>query len=379
MMAKPAKKAALTKLTIKGFKSIESLVDFELRPLNVLIGANGAGKSNFVEFFRMLRAMAWEGLQSYIQEAGGADGFFFGGPKQTKQISSRLQFGDVAYEFILSATAEGKLSVGKEALRVPGLNVSFIAKLRAAESSLRPAALGERMDFSPESEDRGIYESVHTLLESCVAYHVHDTTDLAPMRRPQPVYDNEYLRGDAANVAAFLLRLRRRYRKAYDRIRDTVRLVAPFFDDFVLKVEAFGPEEKVSLAWRQKGNDFTFQSHHLSDGTIRFIGLVTALLQPDPPATMLIDEPELGLHPYAISILGSLIQSAAEKTQVIVTTQSPGLLEQFEPEDIVIVRREQGRSVFERLDAKALGEWLDEYSVAELWEKNVLRAGPTHG
>ena len=378
-MAQAEKKAALNRITIKGFKSIESLVDFDLRPLNVLIGANGAGKSNFVEFFRMLRAMAMEGLQKFVSDRGGADSFLHMGSSRSRQISARLVFGNLAYEFALSPVAESKIRVDQEVVRDLEAKASFSVEMAMFESLLRPSALGERNEFSPKSDDRSIFETIHAPIEKCMVYHFHDTTNLAPMRRQQPAYDSKLLRQDASNIAAFLLRLREKHKGSYGVIRDTVRLIAPFFDDFLLEVETFGPEEKVKLAWRQKGSDFPFQPFHLSDGTIRFICLATALLQPDPPATMLIDEPELGLHPYAISILGSLIQSAAEKTQVIVTTQSPGLLDQFEPEDIVVVRREQGCSVFERLDAKALGEWLDEYSVAELWEKNVLRAGPTHG
>jgi predicted ATPase len=374
-MAEPAKKASLKKITIKGFKSIESLVDFELRPLNVLIGANGAGKSNLVDFFRMLRAMAQEGLQGFILKAGGADGFFYLGPKHTKEISASLEFGDSTFHLGLLTIPDGKLMVVREGVETNG---KFDFRAGALESGLKSISSMDSGGQSGGREAPEIWRPVYHAISNWTAYHFHDTTNLAPMRRYQPAYDKKLMRHDASNIAAFLLQLREKDKETYDRICDTIRLVAPFFDDFILDIETFGPEEKVKLAWRQKGSDFPFQPFHLSDGTIRFICLATALLQPDPPAAIVIDEPELGLHPYAISILGTLIQSAAEKTQVIVTTQSPGLLDQFEPQDIGVVRREHGHSVFERLDSDALKEWLDEYSVAELWEKNVLRAGPTH-
>jgi predicted ATPase len=198
------------------------------------------------------------------------------------------------------------------------------------------------------------------------------------MRRDQPLRDRVQLRPEAENIAAFLLNLREAREQRYTMLRDTIRLIAPFFDDFVLKPESKGEVETVRLEWRQKGSDFPFQPSQFSDGTLRFICLATALQQPNPPATIVIDEPELGLHPYAISLLANLIEAAAEHTQVIVATQSPTLLDHFKPETVVVVKRQEGRSIFERLDAEALREWLEEYSVGELWQKNVLQGGPSH-
>jgi len=376
-MTESVRKAALKKITIKGFKSIESLVNFELGPLNILIGANGAGKSNFVDFFRMLRAMAQEGLQGFILKAGGVDGFLYLGSAHTRQITARVELCDMAYEFTLSPTAIDKARIDQEVVRDLKANVSFSVE-ETLESNLRASALGERNEFIQQSDDRGIFESIHAPLESCMVYHFHDTSIYAPMRRHQPAYDKEFLRPDASNIAAFLLQLRQKHKGNYDLIRDTVRLIAPFFDDFILEPETMGLEEKVKLAWRQKGSDFPFQPYHLSDGTIRFICLATALLQPNLPATIVIDEPELGLHPDAIGMLAGLIRSAATQTQIIVSTQSPGLLAHFQPEDVVVVNREQGHSTFSRVNTDELREWLNEYSVAELWQKNVLRAGPVN-
>jgi predicted ATPase len=198
------------------------------------------------------------------------------------------------------------------------------------------------------------------------------------MRREQSARDRAYLRPDASNIAAFLLHLREKHEKHYELIRDTVRLIAPFFDDFLLQPEEKAGEERVRLEWRQKGSDFPFQPSHLSDGTLRFICLATALQQPVMPATIVIDEPELGLHPYAINLLSALISSASERCQVVVSTQSPLIVDEFSPEDIIVVNRRDGRSEFERLDPAKLADWLTEYSVGELWQKNVLRGTPSH-
>lgn len=369
-MAQPLKR-----LTIRGFKSISELEDFSLEKLNVLIGANGAGKSNFVDFFRMLRALAEEGLQKFINEHGGGDGFFFLGPKVTQQISARLEFGLNVYEFDMTPTASGSIQIAEENVQYTGGGSVQVLSSGAMESALK-----KRKDDpgSLYGKGPGVPHYVFEAVSDWTVYHFHDTSMLSPMRRDQAARDWSRFRHDASNLAAFLLHLKeRRHRSGrYELIRDTIRLIAPFFDDFLLRPQERGSEEQVRLEWQQKGSDFPFQPSHLSDGTLRFMCLATALLQPRPPATIVIDEPELGLHPYALSILADLIKSASERTQVIISTQSPTLLDYFEPAEIVVVNRDRGRSTFERLDEKQLDQWLEEYSVGELWQKNVVRGGP---
>lgn len=371
-MASPLKK--LRKLTIRGFKSIESLEGFDLRDLNVLIGANGSGKSNFVDFFRLLRAMADEGLQKFVTEQGGGDGFFFLGPRYTRKISVRLEFGENVYEFDLEPTAGNELMIGSERVKWIGGGDTECIGSDSRESALKQQK-DQRSKAGPWSSKTSY---VYWGVTGWTVYHFHDTSLFAPMRRDQSARDRRPLRPDASNIAAFLLSLRRSFPPNYTLIRDTVRLIAPFFDDFVLEPQEKGGEEKVRLEWRQKGSDFPFQPSQLSDGTIRFICLATALLQPDLPPLIVIDEPELGLHPYAINLLADLIRSASTRTQVIVSTQSPTLLDHFAPEDIIVANRRDGRSTFERLEPDKLAEWLKEYSVGELWQKNVVQGGPTH-
>ena len=367
----------LEKLSIRGFKSIESLNDFALGRLTVMIGANGAGKSNFVDFFRMLRAVANEDLQGFIRQGGGADGFFFLGPKRTNQITARLQFGENVYEFELKPAAGGTLFVSEERVKYTGGTgkgeFDYIGK-----GNLESQLKARRNDQAYSGKGKGVSWYVYDAISSWMAYHFNDTSFLAGVRRPQEVQDKAQLGPEAGNIAPFLLGLQERHGNQYGFLLDTIRLVAPYFDDFDLQPESNGNAEMVELKWRQKGSDFPFRAYQFSDGTLRFICLATALLQPRPPSTMIIDEPELGLHPYAIALLADLIKSAAKHTQVIVATQSPILLDHFGPEEIVVVSRREGQSVFERLDPEMLREWLDEYSLGELWQKNVVRGGPTH-
>ena len=365
---------SLDKLTIKGFKSIQSLEDFELTNLNVLIGGNGAGKSNFIDFFRLLRAMlelplpglANANLQAYTADGGGSDGFLFNGPKITEQIEVETTFGSNRYRFKLAPTSDETFIINDEG--------SFYKTWWEYGSGQTSPKLLKDKDISGK---RGEY--IYDAISSWKIYHFHDTSKVAPMRRFETVDDNSYLRFDAANIAPFLFELqnnkRARRARTYSQIVDTIRLVAPFFDDFILKPNN---NEKVRLRWRQKGSDYPLKPQHLSDGTLRFICLTTALLQPDPPSTIIIDEPELGLHPYAIEILAELIKSASKKTQLIISTQSPALVDYFEPEDIIVVNRKNGASVFDRLKKAELSSWLEDYSLGDLWRKNIVTGGPDH-
>jgi predicted ATPase len=190
------------------------------------------------------------------------------------------------------------------------------------------------------------------------------------------VADDDYLRSDAANLAPFLLKLKNHFSESYQEIINAVKMVMPFFDDFKLDIKDFGKGKELNLAWKQKGSDYPFSPFHLSDGSIRFIALATALLQPEPPSMIIIDEPELGLHPEAIHILAELIKDASKRTQLVVATQSPVLINNFEVKDIVVVNRKNGASTFKRLNEDDFKVWLEDYSVGELWTKNVIAGGP---
>jgi predicted ATPase len=183
---------------------------------------------------------------------------------------------------------------------------------------------------------------------------------------------------DAGNLAAFLLRLcETNGGSAYKRIVKTICLIAPFFDQFDL--EPAGPNKKeVILNWWEKGSDQVFGPHQLSDGTLRAICLVTLLMQPEDelPDLIIVDEPELGLHPYALNLVASLFKKASHHKQVLISTQSTSFLDNFDPEDVIVVNRKGKESEFERPDPIKLESWLQEYSLGEVWEKNVIGGGP---
>ncbi len=364
----------IQKLTIEGYKSIRSLSDFELCSLNVLIGANGAGKSNFIGFFRLLRELIEQRLQLTLATTeGGADATLYMGPRVTKELRAKLYFGRNGYEFSLVPTQDNRLVFAEETTVFSG-DFTIVDSLGSGHAE---AKLKDHEDDSSASVgSHGVADHVCRAISSWVVYHFHDTSLAAGVRRQRPINDNEALRPDAENLAAFLYRIRQTSPGSYSQIRDVVRLAAPFFDDFKLRPVPANPD-MIQLEWQQKDSDHPFLANQLSDGTLRFICLATALLQLAPPPTMLFDEPELGLHPYALTLLGNLMkQSAQRRKQVIISTQSAALLNEFVPEDVVVVERANGESTFRRLDSTHLSEWLEEYTLGELWQKNILGARP---
>lgn len=371
----------LDKVTIKGFKSIKSIDEFELKKLNVFIGGNGAGKSNFIDFFRLLRAMMELSLpelknatlQSFIKDGGGISNFLFNGPKVTDQIEVETYFGQNGYRFKLAPTKDENVLINDEE--------RYYHHTTPDNGWKRMGGGYEKPNILKEKDETGVMGNVsvafyiYEAINSWRIYHFHDTSKNAAMRRSEIVEDCSFLRFDAANIAPFLFRLSNENPTSYNEIIETIRLVTPFFDDFILKPSM---DEKVRLSWKQKGSDYPMRPHLFSDGTLRFICLATALLQPTPPTTMIIDEPELGLHPYAIEILAELIEAASKKSQVIISTQSVTLIDYFKPENIVIAIRENGASIFKRLNTTELAHWLEEYSLGDLWRKNVIAGGPVH-
>jgi predicted ATPase len=365
-------KNAIDRLTIKGFKSIRSLEDLRLDSLNILLGANGAGKSSFVSYFRMLGEMAERRLQKWTIQQGGADRIVSYGVKETRRVESFAHFGLNGYRFALEPTVDSGFVFAEETLFFDG--PLYGEKWIRLGTGHAEAKLHEKfLDSSKGSVADYCYSSI----ASWKVFHFHDTSDTAGVKRWGAMHDASGLRPDASNLAAYLYRLSRDHREVYEQIRKTVKLAIPYFDDFVLTPRTLATEEEqINLQWRQEGSDYTFWPSQLSDGSIRFICLVTALLQPDPPSTIIIDEPELGLHPYAIVLLGSLLRSASERMQVIVSTQSVPLVNEFSVDDLIIVEREDGDTVFKRYDEDDFKVWLEEYSVGELWEKNVLGGRP---
>jgi predicted ATPase len=362
-------------IKIEGFKSIKD-IDLELGNLNVLIGANGAGKSNFISVFKLLNWISNERLGKYTAISGGASKLLYYGKKVTNTIKIDVDFESAAYHCVLEPTtvadqlifAHEYASYSEPNEHLGQLN-SVCDSFEFSKNGQGETSLAKRSGF-----DRAADEVLNTF-KKWLVYHFNDTSEKAPMKDNCSVDDNRFLRADAANLAAFLYKLKKTNFNCYSQILKTVQLIAPFIKDFYLE-----PLEEnrrtIRFAWEHKESDDYFDISQLSDGTIRSVCLITLLLQPDPPPTILIDEPELGLHPYAIELLASLLKSVSHRTQLVVSSQSSPLVDQLEPENIVVVDYIGGHSEFERKSAHELQAWLEDYTLGELWEKNVLGGRP---
>jgi predicted ATPase len=365
--------AELDTITVKGFKSIAALDELKLGNINVLIGPNGSGKSNFIGVFAFLHAIGEGYLEDYVAKAGGASNVLHFGPKVTERLEIHISFqgGANQYKIELRATETDQLFPSQEM-------VYFWDKARHEKPSVQAVILRDSKSGISDPKLGGVAAYVRRHLDRWRLYHFHDTSATSPMKRTADLNDNRYFRPDGSNLAAFLYYLRERHSGSYGLIRKTVQRVAPFFDDFVLEPSKLNPD-KIRTEWRHKNSESYFDAAALSDGSLRFIALTTLFLQPQEyrPSVILVDEPELGLHPYAITLLASLVKQASLETQVILSTQSPLLLDYFQPEDVLVADRIEGGTQLTRLDPIKLADWLKDYSLGQLWEKNEIGGRPT--
>jgi predicted ATPase len=352
----------LSRLILKGYKSIADC-DIEFKKINVLIGANGAGKSNLLKFFKLLpKTLDDSQWEHAVAIAGGPDALLHFGRKKTEYFSADLRFGKSSYKFIAQSIDNSRiLTLNREGQR--------------ADWGSEPVLFGAQTNDTLSNPI--VWDYVIPIVQRWRLYHFHDTGSDARVKQLHGVNDIEYLREDARNLAAFLYRLKKHHSENYSQIVRTVQLVAPFFGDFHLQPDVDNAQI-IQLQWTENGQDTPFYASALSDGTLRFICLATLFLQPQEfiPSTILIDEPELGLHPYAVCILGALIRSASAQSQVIISTQSVELINEFEADDLIVVDKQKGASTFKRLDTAELTAWLNDYTLGELWKKNVLGGRP---
>jgi len=357
----------LDSVKITGFKSIKD-ADIKLGNLNVLIGANGAGKTNFISLFKFFSNMIEGNLQNLIALGSNAENFLFFGSKTTDFIKIELKFGKNGYIAKFKPDTSDRLVFVEEICQFKGED--YGEPFEEFIGSGHTETL-----LNKYKEGKPVVQYVIDGFKSWKYYHFHDTSDTAKIKKYCYINDYSYLRTDASNLATFLYVMKAKNEDHYNAIIDAIRLVAPFFDNFILRPNPLN-EDNIRIEWFEKGSDFPFFADHFSDGTLRFICLATVLLQPNLPSTIIIDEPELGLHPYAIKVLASLMRATAKKTQLIISTQSVPLVNEFEPKDLIIVDKINKASVFKRITKKALEEWLKDYTLGELWEKNVLGGRP---
>ncbi|MCL2247594.1 MAG: AAA family ATPase [Lentimicrobiaceae bacterium] len=352
----------LSRIYIKGFKSIKEC-DLELSNINVLIGSNGAGKTNLISVFEMLQNILEQELSYYVGKKGGVTSLFYNGKETTDSISTEFYFGSLVYTFELEWTDNNNLLFRSESIINEGKEI--MGKGGHSESKVKD-----------EIQKISINTKFPKMMSnpSWRVYRFQDTTSSSRIKSEQNISNDISLMSDGRNLAAFLYRLKNCFPKEYTDILRAVQLVAPFFKDFVLSPNELN-NEQIVLRWQHKTNKDVFYAMQLSDGTLRFICLAALLLQPKElqPEIIIIDEPELGLHPFAITIFAEMVQKAAVQRQVIFATQSAELLNCFSPDDIVVAEYDIDGSKFKRMSSKQLAYWIEnDYSIGEMWNNNIL-------
>lgn len=362
----------LRELAIKGLTSIADLTLELPTEVTLLVGANGAGKSNLVAALELLGRIVDRQLQSYLARQGGF-GSLLHRPADQGLTPTAIELTvweswkdnlSNGYQAIVSAAAEDEGVVSEHIYfhdrKYPKPYDSFLGTSR--ESTLR------------QTVDNGDHRAWYALrvVSGCRVFHFDDVSADAPVKQTADTADNVSLHPDARNLAPVLLRLREEDSQRYAAIVRSVQSVAPFFSDFALIPERHG----IRLRWSERGVDGVFSADRLSDGTLRFICLATLLLQPQPPHTIVLDEPELGLHPFAIHQLAELMRSAAAGRRLVAATQSVTLLSHFDISEVAVLDRDAAGTHVTRHDAAAFEQWLGEYSLGEMWEKNLLGGRP---
>lgn len=350
------------RITIKGYKSFREQT-ITLGWLNLLIGSNGAGKSNFLSLFELLNNAFEQRLGSYVATLGGVDKFLFQGRKTTEELSVRLLMDKNSYELKLQE-ADGRLLVADEKLGYYPTEWGTVDSIShyAQEANIK----------NYNGKKRGDY--IKNYLSNIRKYHFHDTGRKSPFASECHVINDSYtLYSHGENIAPILFRMQREKPILYQRVIKIIQSVAPYFSDFYFNVS---PADTLRLQWRDKYSEMIYGPNDLSDGTIRFIALTTLFMQPILPSVVIIDEPELGLHPVAIQKLAGLMSSASMKAcQIIAATQSSELIGNFKPEEIMTVNQRDGQTTIQHLSPQELNHWLDEYTLGDLWKQNIIKGG----
>lgn len=371
----------LTNIHLNGFKSIDSEgQDIPLGDITILLGANGAGKSNLLSFFKMLNYMTTGALQVYIGKSGFADSLLYYGSKKTSRLQADITFTSLTdrdnYRFTLSHASSDTLIFTDETIVWQDIDNPTPYTIQ-----LDPGAKESGLDKFYKEKNSKTAKVILELLKRCCVFQFHDTSSEAKIRNSGYINDDGYLRSDGGNLAAFLYSMKQQEEgeKYYQRILRYIRMALPQFQDFVLEPSPRN-ENYILLNWLENGSEYLFGPHQISDGSLRFMALATLLLQPQKtlPNVIILDEPELGLHPAAVSLLTGMIKAASLHSQILLATQSTRFIDDFEASDIVIVERNEARrcSTYRKLDESKLSEWLERYSISELWEKNVIGGRP---
>ena len=353
---------------VRGFKSLKH-VSINFQKTNVMIGINGAGKSNILKLFEFISHIRRGALKYYTNQQGGASHFTYLGTKMTRNIEIEIYFNNTIYKIILESTTLDLFQIINE--KIITNDDEIILTNNEIETKYPPNRLVEL-----KTDNKSVIKILRTL-EKLTVFHFPDTTSSSGMKIGSSRTDTRSLKEDASNLASILLKMKQSDFKAFKTIEQRLSLFVPFFDSLDLRIDPSSKDGKILLEWRHKYNKQLFGPNDISDGTIRAIAILTAIYQNVKDQTFIcIDEPELGLHPKAITFISETIRSQRNNMQILVATQSPKFLDKYILEEIIVVEYKNGESIVDKLDIPHLKEWLEDYSTGDLWEKNLLGGRP---
>jgi predicted ATPase len=378
--------ARFRELTVKGFRRLRD-VRLELRPLSVMIGANGTGKTSVLDVLSLLANSAQGRLSASISALSGLASIL------TYDRAEELEFG-ITSEGTGQEALEYKLSLGLRALGYVILGETLIQERKPRGSlahvdsngaSIRYFDPGRKKLTAPNWEPNPqetslaqvpknfqVPEEFRRRLESFTFYHVLEVDRLSPIRLPQPMRPAELPGRNGEDLVSCLYYLRETNRDRFDAIEDSLRAAYPRFERLDFPPVAAGT---LSLAWRERGFSKPLYAHQLSEGTLRYLWLTALLQSPGLPALTLIDEPEVSLHPALISLLAEQLREASHRTQVVVATHSDTLIRFLEPREVVVLdSNESGMTDLTWADDLGLDGWLKDFSLDELWRNGRLGA-----
>ncbi len=376
----------LNQIKISGFRRLLSL-DLEMRPFMVLIGANGVGKTSLLDAINLLSASAAGKLSSTLSQLGGfanvltrdkAEELSFSVNVDVPEYSPldyTLSLGTQGVDYVISKENLAQKIEGQERpfMHIASLNGDVLyadveSEEKLVRSERKPNSRETFLSRVPRMFEQP--EELRRALSSVTQYHVLDVGNRAPIKLPQLLTPSTSPGVDGGELISYLYNLRESDRDRFDWILDTLRAAFPDFEDLSFPPSAAG---MLMMGWKDKKFSRPLYAHELSEGTLRFLWLVSLLQSPNLPTVTMIDEPEVSLHPRLLNLLAELMREASDRTQLIVATHSDRLVRFLQPEEVVVMdMNEEGCTSATWADSLDLDEWLTEYSLDEVWRMGEI-------
>lgn len=356
-------------------------VDFPVRPFMALIGANGVGKTSFLDAFALLSASASGKLNRTLSQFGGIANLLTRGKSEDISFLVNMEVpGYEPLEYCLRLEARGTgHSIPKEVLsqQRPGFSEPF-THIHSSDGDIRYYGTEEKRPVRPDWEYNPLEtslaqvpkrfrqtEEMRRILATAAHYHILDVGPRAPVKLPQPMRPATLPGPDGEDLVPYLYSLRESDRDRFEVILDALRAAFPDFDGLGFPPVAAG---MLTMTWKDRKFDKPIYMHELSEGILRFLWLVSLLQSPDLPTVTMIDEPEVSLHPELLDMLAELMREASKRTQLIVATHSDRFVRFLKPEEVVVMDiDDEGHATAAWADSMDLDEWLAEYSLDEVW------------